>query len=192
MVRVIIGSIAAAIAMFVLGFLLYATPLSRLAYTSVSNDQAAAVQQAMAANLPKTGTYAIPGMDTPEQTNMYSRGPIATIHYNTNGFAATDPAMLVTGLVFYFVIALIIGFALLGIDRRVTDFPSRAKLVVAFAVAASALLHLSEPIFYRHDWGHFIYLFVADAILLAAGGLVIARWFLAKPDAAMPGAPTDV
>ncbi|MDT9599227.1 hypothetical protein [Sphingosinicella rhizophila] len=192
MVRLIIGSAAAAVAMFVLGFLLYATPLSRLGYASLSNEQAAAVQQAMAANLPRTGTYAVPGMDTAEQTNMYSRGPIATVHYNTDGFAATDPAMLAGGLVFYFVVALIIGLALIGIDRRVPDFPSRAKLVIAFAVAASALLHLSEPIFYRHDWGHFIYLFIADAILLAAGGLVIARWFLAKADAAMPGAPTDV
>src|SRR5688572_8648345 len=144
MTRIILGAICSAVAMFVIGFILYATPLARLGYASVSNDQAAAVQQAMAANLPRTGTYAIPGVDTAEQTNMYSQGPIATIHYNIKGFAAVDPSVLAGGLAFYFVISLLIGLALIGIDRRVPDFPSRAKLVVTFAIAASAFIHLSE------------------------------------------------
>ena len=192
MTRIILGAICSAVAMFVLGFILYATPLARIGYADIDNAQAAAVQQAMAANLPKTGTYAIPGDDTAEKTNMYSSGPIATVHYNTKGFAAEDVSMMAGGFAFYFVIALLIGLGLIGIDGRVTDFASRAKLVVAFAVAASAFTHLSEPIFMHHDWPHFIYLFVADALLLAAGGLVIARWFLARANAAPAGAPTDV
>lgn len=192
MTRIILGAICSAVAMFVIGFILYATPLAKLAYTSIDNQQAAAVQQAMAANLPKTGTYAIPGVDTPEQTNMYSQGPIATVHYNIKGFAAVDPTMLAGGLAFYFVISMLTGLALIGIDRRVTDFPSRAKLVVTFAVAASAFIHFSGPIFYHHDWRHFIYLFVADALMLSAAGLIIARWFLARENEAPVGVPTDV
>lgn len=176
--RVIIGAAAAAIAMFIIGFIFYATPLARLAYGSIDNAQAAAVQQSLAANLPSTGTYSVPGVDTPETTIMYGQGPIATVHYNTSGFAPADPASLVGGLVFYFVVALLVGLALVGISDRVLDFGSRARLVVVFAVAASALMNLGEPIFYHHDWGHFIYLFIADAIMLAAGGLIIARWFM--------------
>jgi len=192
MVRVIIGAIPAAIAMFLIGFIWYATPLKNFGYANLDNAQAAAVQQSMAASLPKTGTYAIPGVDTAEQTDMYARGPIATIHYSSRGFAAMDPAALVGGLVFYLVIALLIGLALVGIDRRVADFPSRAKLVVIFAVASSALIHLSEPIFYHHDWGHFIYRFIGDALMLAAAGLIIARWFLPKGESAAPAtARTD-
>ena len=98
---------------------------------------------------------------------------------------------LVGGLVFYFVIALLLGLALIGIDRRVPDFPSRAKLVVIFAVAASAFMHLSEPIFYHHDWPHFLYLFVGDALMLSAAGLIIARWFLPKGQSAPADAPTE-
>ena len=176
--RVIIGAAAAAVAMFILGFIFYATPLTRLSYGSIDNAQAATVQQTLAANLPGTGTYAVPGVDTAEKTVMYGRGPIATIHYNMSGFAQADPASLVGGLIFYFVIALLLGVALVGIAGRIPDFASQARAIVISTVAASAFMHLSEPIFYHHDWGHFIYLFLADAVMLAAGGLIIARWFL--------------
>jgi hypothetical protein len=176
--RVIIGAAAAAVAMFILGFIFYATPLAKLSYGTVDNAQAAAVQQSLAQNLPRTGTYAVPGVDTAEKTVMYGQGPVATVHYNSRGFAPADPASLIGGLVFYFVIALLLGVALVGIAGRVPDFGSQARAIVISTVAASAFMHLSEPIFYHHDWGHFLYLFIADAIMLAAGGLIIARWFL--------------
>ena len=176
--RVIIGAVAAAFAMFIIGFIFFATPLAKLANAHIENGPAAAIQQTLATNLPKTGTYFVPGADTPEKTVMYGQGPIATIHYNTSGYPVSDPSVLITGFVFDFIIAMLIGAALAGIAGRVTDFGSRARLVVIFAVAASAYMHLGEPIWYHHDWPHFIYLFIGDAVALAAAGLIIARWFL--------------
>ena len=191
MPRVIIGSVVAAVAMFIIGFLFFATPLAKLGMASLDDRQAAAVQQAMAANLPRTGTYSIPGMDTQAQTNMFSRGPIATVHYNVRGFAATDTTSLAMGFVLNFLVSLLIGAALIGIDRRVPDFGSRARVAVIIALAATAFTHLGEPIYWHHDWGHFIYLFIADGAALAAAGLVVA-WFLPKARAAPVDAPTDV
>jgi hypothetical protein len=178
MVRVLIGSIVAAVTMFILGFIFYATPLASMHVDALDNAQAATVQQTLAANVPSTGTYVVPDPGTSEQTVMYGQGPIATIHYNSGGFATTDAGALIGGLVLDFFAALLIGAALLGIDRRVPDFASRAKLVLLFSAAASAYMHLIEPIMYHHDWVHFIYLFIADFITLSAAGLVIARWFL--------------
>jgi len=190
--RVIIGAIVAAIAMFFIGFIFFATPLAKLGMASIDDGQAAAVQQALAANLPRTGTYSVPGMDTQAQTNMFSRGPIATIHYNTGGFAAMDPASLVKGLVLNFLVALLIGAALIGIDRRVPDLGSRARVAVIVAVAATAYTHLGEPLYWHHDWGHFLYLFIADSAILAAAGIIVA-WFLPRSRAAAPAdAPVDV
>ena len=192
MARVIIGAVVATIAMFFIGFIFFATPLSRLGTASIDDPQAAAVQQAMAANLPRTGTYTVPGVDTREQTNMYSRGPIATVHYNTGGFAAFDAAALVKGLVLNFLVALLIGAALIGIDRRVPDLGSRARVAVIIAVAATAFTRLGQPIYWHHDWGHAIYLFIADALALAAAGVIIA-WFLPRSRTVAPAdAPTDV
>ena len=109
MVRVIIGAAVAAVVMLVIGFIFFGTPLAKLGMASLDDAQAAAIQQSLAANLPRTGTYSVPGVDTPAQTNMFSQGPIATVHYNTGGFAAADAKALVMGLVFNFIIALLIG-----------------------------------------------------------------------------------
>ena len=191
MIRVLIGSVAAAFAMFVIGFIFFATPLAKLGSGTLGNAEAAAIQQSLASNLPRTGTYFVPSADTPEQTVMYGQGPIATVHYNVGGFAAMEPATLVKGLVLNFIVALLIGAALIGIDRRVPDLGSRARVAVIIAVAASAFIHLGEPIYWHHDWGHFIYLFIADSVMLATAGFIVA-WFLPKARAAPTDAPVEV
>jgi hypothetical protein len=190
--RVVIGALAAAVAMFIIGFIFFATPLYKIGVAGLDNAQAAAVQQSLAANLPGTGTYFVPGADTPEKTVMYGQGPIATIHYNTRGYPVADPSTLVGGFVFEFVVALLIGLALVGVADRAHDFASRVRLVAFFSIAASAFMHLGEPIWYHHDWRHFIYLFIADAAALTAGGAIIARWFLGGVRRAGADAPTDV
>lgn len=197
MIRVILGSAAAAIAMFVIGFIFFGPlGLTNLSTASVDDVQAAAVQQSLAQNLPRTGTYVVPNHDSSAaQTVMYGQGPNATIHYNTSGFAASmDTASLLQGLVFNFIIALLFGLALLGIDRRVGDFRTRARTVSIVAVAAVAFTHLGEPIYMHHDWPHFIYLFVADSLRLVAAGVILA-WFLpvraAEAPAVVPAPAAD-
>ena len=182
MIRVVIGAVPAALAMFVIGFIFFASGLQNIASRGLDDAHAASVQQSLAANLQGTGTYVVPAPESSSaQTVMYGKGPIATVHYNAGGFPATDPTSLLSGLVLNFIVALLIGAALIGIDQRNSDFGSRARLVGIFAVAASAYMHLGEPVYYHHDWPHFIYLFVADAAALIAAGLIIARWFLPPP-----------
>jgi len=167
--------------MFFIGFIFFGpTGLSHIATGSVTDAQAAAIQQSLAANLPNTGTFTVPSSESsPSQTVMYGQGPIATIHYNTAGFAAMDTKALGIGFAFDFVIALLIGLALLGISGRVEDFGSKARVAMIIAIAAAAYVHLSEPIYYHHDWPHFVYSFVADGLMLGAAGLILA-WFLTR------------
>ena len=181
MPKMLLGAVAAAIAMFLVGFVFFGTPLDLIAYSSTGTAEQAAVQQALAVNLPQTGTYAIPAASDAVTTNLYSKGPIATIHYNTSGFGVMESGTLIAGFVHELIVALILGFALLGIAGRVSDFASRARLVVLVSVAGGVMMHLGEPIWYHHDWTHFIYLFIGDVAMMIAGGLVIARWFLPRP-----------
>lgn len=190
--KILLGALVAAVAMFIIGAIFFATPLRGLGQGNLGNTEAAQVQSALAANLPRTGTYLIPDGGTQEQTVMYGQGPIATVHYNTEGFAAFDAGSMLAGFVLYLIVALLIATALWSIERQVRDFTSRAKVVAVLAVAASAYIHLKMPIFYHHGWGHYFYFFVADALTLAAGGLIIAKWFLPRNRAAPADAPSDV
>ncbi len=178
MVRVLLGSLIAAVAMFIIGLLFFQTPLNSIHVRSVDNVAAATVQQVLAANMPVTATYHVPYPGTPEQTVMYGQGPIATIHYNSRGVSGADAQSVIGGLVLDFVAALLMGAALIGIDRRVPDFGSRARIVALFALAGAGLSDLSLPIWHHVDWPYAIYRFVANVVILAVGGLIIARWFL--------------
>lgn len=189
--RVIIGAVAAAIAMFIVGAIFLATPLIGVGWGTVDNLPAAEVRGALAANLPESGTYLVPGTQTPEQTAMYGQGPVATIHYNVGG-SALDPATMLLAFVFYLVIAFFLAGGLWAVERQVRDFGSRARVVVAFVVAISAYANFRMPVWYHHDWGNAFYFFLADAVTLIAGGLIIARWFLPRARSAPAEAPTEV
>lgn len=184
--KVIVGAAAAAIAMFVVGFIFYATPLKDIHIKSLPDANAAALQQSLAANVPATGTYHVPSGDTQAQTVMYGQGPVATVHYNSGGFPTMDSAAMIGGLVLDYIAMLLIGLALAAVGERIGDFGTRARIVILFALGASAYMHLGEPIWYHHDWGHFTYLFIGDAAALIAGGLVLARWFLPRPAVVAP------
>lgn len=176
--RFIIGCVAAAAAMFVIGFIFLATPLHMLGFSSVNDAASASIQNSLAANLPATGTYMVPSTNSAAGTILYGRGPVATVHYNMGGFAVADPRAMLAGFVHMLVSVTVLGLGLLLVAGRVTDFPSRARLVLYVSLASGIFMHLGEPIWFHHDWRNAVYLFMADFIMLAAGGLIIARWFL--------------
>jgi hypothetical protein len=189
MIKLAIGSFVAAIAMFVTGFIFFATPIGMIAYSSANETQSAAVQAALAANLPQTGTYMVPDPSTQSGTTLYGQGPVATVHYNSKGFSLSDMSGVGYGFVQELIVCILLAGALSTLDRRIPDFASRAKIVVLFSVAASAMINLGNPIWLHHGWTYWTYSFVAEAAMLIAAGLVIARWFL--PVAAeMPAVPS--
>lgn len=173
--RALIGGVAAAVVMFILGFIFYATPLYKLGSTSVGNAQAAAVQLSMAQNLPTTGTYFVPSGDTPEQAVMYGRGPVATIHYNTGGFSIADPAIMIGGFLHMLVVSLLLAVGLYTLSVYIPSFGERLRLLVLGVVGAAVFMRLGDPIWFHQDWNHAIYLFIADCVSLIAAGLVILK-----------------
>ncbi|HKR16589.1 hypothetical protein [Rhizorhapis sp.] len=182
MVRTILGGIAGGFAMYVVGFIFWGTPLSRIALSKTGDLESATIQQALAANLTESGSgsYPIPWPGTPQGTTLYGRGPTAMVHFNTSGFPVMDSAALLAGLILAIVSALIIAFALRTVGHYFADFGLRARLVAAFAVAIPLYIHIGQPIFNHAPWPYFVYSFVCDVLGFLAAGLVIARWFLPR------------
>jgi hypothetical protein len=186
MFKLALGSLAAAFAMFITGFLYFAGPMAMLGYGTASEAQNAAVQTALAANLPATGTYMIPDPSTQAGTILYGKGPVATVHYNSQGFSLESMDGIVWGFGLYLVVAILIAAALSQLGNRVTDFRSRATIVVCFSLATSVMLTLGDPIWLHQDWTYAIFGFIGNALMLIIAGLVIARWFLPKAAEAAP------
>lgn len=173
--RALVGGVVGAIAMFIIGFIFYATPLYKLGSGSLNNAQAAAVQQAMAANIPETGTYFVPSGDTPEQSVMYGRGPVATVHYNTGGFSMADPGVMVGGFIHMLVVSLLMAVGLSTLSLHIPGLGERVRILVLGVVGAALFMRLGDPIWFHQDWGHAIYLFIADCVALIVAGLVILK-----------------
>ena len=66
MPRMLLGAIAAAVAMFILGFIFFATPLQFIGFGSVDAAQSANLQAALAQNIAATGTYVVPIRPAPK------------------------------------------------------------------------------------------------------------------------------
>lgn len=185
MARVTIGGILGGIAMWIVGFLFWGTPLSRIALSAVDDATGAAVQTALRQNLGPSGAgaYPVPWPGTDAGTVLFGQGPSAMIFYHPGGLPVVDSAALIGGLVLAVVCALLIGFALWAVSDRVTTFSARMKLVVPFALAAATYIDLGQPIFNHMPWGYFVYLWISDVVSLVAAGAIIARWFLPRTTA---------
>ncbi|HEY0446964.1 MAG TPA: hypothetical protein VGD19_10985 [Allosphingosinicella sp.] len=188
--RALVGAVAAAVAMFILGFIFFATPIAGLGLDSVPDAQAAAVQASLAQSLPETGTYSVPSGLTSSQTVMYGQGPIATIHYNSRGYAIGDAQTMIAGFVHMLVVALLLAAALGSLSRFVPRFGEQTRLLVLAVLAATVFMRLGEPVRYHHDWTYAIYLFVTDTISLLVAGLIILK-LLPRAAAAPAGARAE-
>lgn len=175
MFKTLIGGLLGGLAMYLIGFLFWGTPLSNLAYSSIDGQASATLQAQLAQALAQSGTgvYAIPSPGSSEGTILYGKGPVAKVMFNTAGFPVVDSSSLIAGLVLALIVGVILAFAL----RAVTiDAATRGRAAILFAFAAVLWMHIGQPIFNHAPWAYFLYLAFSDFLGLAAAGLIAARF----------------
>jgi hypothetical protein len=180
MVRTLIGGLVGGVIIFIMGFIFWASPLGAIPFSTSSDSQAAAVQTSLAQNLTPhgTGTYLIPDPRTREGANLYTKGPVATVSYNTAGYSPEDMSALLPGFILACVAGLLIAFGLASVGGGGRSFGSLARLVVLFTLGFTVWECLTNPIFMHADWRFWIYSFFAESVSFILAGLVIARWFM--------------
>lgn len=179
MIRILIGSILGGLLQFIVGFLFWGTPLSRIAFSVASDAQNAAVQTALAQNLLASGTYYVPWPDTAQGTVLHGRGPVAMILYNIHGFPQMEPSSLIGGLILSILSMLLLGLALHTVAARVADFASRMKIVLFASLGVTLYAIIGQPIYnFYMPWGYWIYLAISLIAGFLAGGFVLAKWFV--------------
>ena len=174
MVRSVIGGLLGGLAMYIIGFIFWGTPLSALAFSRAGDQESANLQAALAQGLNATGTgvYVIPDPATAQGTILYGHGPIAQVFYNSSGFPVTDGASLIGGLILALAVGILIALAL---RFALADFGSRMRVTILFSIAAVLWLHIGQPVFNHAPWGYFLYLAFSDFVALAAAGLIAAK-----------------
>ena len=180
MIKLMFGTLVAAVAMFITAFVYYAGPLGEAGFSKAGENESAVLQQALKSNLLDTGTYVIPYPGTQTGTTLYGNGPVATVHYNQGGFPLESTDGMIWGFALYLAGAALMAGALSQLDRRVPDFKSRATIVICFALGATGLNVLTDPIFKHWDWSYALFAFVGNTLILCVGGLILARWFMPK------------
>ena len=176
MQRLVIGALVAGAAMWVLGFVLYGL-LFGVGWSQAPEATQLAVQAALK-QLPGSGTYYIPVGDTPAMMAAFTKGPVAQISYNASGFPAVDTTVFIAGYIQFAVVAAMIGWLLMGLG--IASFGARLRVVCGMAAIAVVYIHLADPIWYHADWRNPLYKSLCDFIILGAGGLIMARWFVRR------------
>jgi hypothetical protein len=192
MIRTFIGGLVGGLILFVAGFIFWATPLGEIPYSHAPDAQNADVQLALSRNLTPTGTgtYIVPAYGSADGAQNYARGPIATVHFNTDGFSPDDMAMMLPGLIAALISGLLIAFGLAAVGGGGRSYAATARLVVLFSLGFCIWQFLASPIFNHFGWRFWIYSFVVQSVTWILAGLVIARWFLPAPRAeAVPAEP---
>lgn len=173
MIRLLIGSLVAAVATFLLGFVFFATPVSELGYKTASIESQKAVQDALR-TLGETGTYYVPDGETPGAVALHEAGPTAIVKVNMQGSPSSDPAVLARGFAHMAFSMLVLGLFLWVLRNALPTFASRVMPVLFLAAVAAIWTRLGEPIWWRTDWANALYSAGTDFASLAVGGLIMA------------------
>lgn len=186
MPKLLLGSVLGGLAMWIVGFIFWGTPLSRMALTSTDEPTSAALHGLLAQHLGPlgTGAYPVPWTGTPAGTQLYGQGPTGMIFFNSQGFALNDSGALIGGLILAIMCVAIAGFALRSVAGGL-DFGAKLRLIMLVSVAVTAYSNIGQPVFNHMPWGYFIYLWISDFVSWIAAGAVLA-WALPKPSVVQP------
>ncbi|WP_242124652.1 hypothetical protein [Sphingobium sp. Sx8-8] len=181
MIKTLLGGLIGGVAMYLVGFVFWGTPLSALAFHRADAAASGQLQAAMAQALTATGTgvYVVPDPATAQGTILYGKGPVAMVFYNNGGFPVTDASALIGGLILALVVGLLIAFMLRFIGA---DFAQRARVTLIFSLASILWLHIGQAVFNHAPWGYILYLAFSDFLALVAAGLVAAKIMESRSD----------
>lgn len=179
--RLGLAALAAAFILFFWGFFWFGiSSMARQVLPSLP-ETARPVIAAMAASGLPSGSYMYPAYDdsTPEMTARtiadYAAGPVAMIHYRSQGAGFMDPVVMLTGFVHFFISALIVGWLSVISGAPLPSFRARWLVVAVSGILIGFAGRFSEPIWYSLPWGFFLYYAAFDASGWSLAGLAMAR-----------------
>jgi hypothetical protein len=191
MKRILLASALGGLTVFVWGFLSWAVlPWHRATLKSIP-DEAPLIEQ-MQQRLPASGVYLFPAEPQDpnaavqnEYTERFRRGPIGYIFYRMPGVDGMDPAVMLLGLLFFCLSALIAASLLSTTSAVITTYSARVFFVALLGVFTALESHVNTWNWLQYP-GQFSLVNTLDVIAAwLLGGIVIAA--IVRPPKVLPG-----
>ena len=181
MKRLLLGSFLAALAMFIWGFVFWATPVSSGAFESTGNY--AEIGEALNDLLPADGAYHVPwyGVEEEQMLSLHEQGPLATIHYRRAGAPMGAPSVMVFGFIHMLITAGLLAFLLRMALPALHTYGQRAGFVALAGVAAAFWFEMADPIWWYQSLTAHLYAGFYSIIAFVIAGLVLAK-FVTRED----------
>ncbi len=175
------GSIAAAIAVFIWGFLFWGTAIAD-PFDHVTPEQETTIAANLSTGFSEPGVYSIPDQANGTEEEWIARheaGPVAIVRVRPEGVNPMAPAKMAGGFVH-----MLVSIAFMAAALRLTNLQSygqRLQLVLVTALAGTTFATLTDPIWFHATWGYFVWLMIYYMISWLIAGAILARFI--KPEA---------
>lgn len=177
MKRLFAGSLVVALVLWVWSTVFYVIlPIPYYTMSETADDIAAG--QALKEHFPETGTYILPGRyaDDDVRKQMRAEGPVATIYYTRDGSPEASPVKILIGTFNSIVIGLILGAAMLLLNRYTTDYWAHVAIGTTFGMAYTAYPRFADIIWSDFPPGYQLMMIFSDGFSWILIVLVMA-WF---------------
>ena len=175
MLKLGLGALLAAVAMFLWGFFFWGSKLIDH-FGHVSPEAETALTEALKANLTADAVYVLPDYKNGTEEEVMARasaGPIALINFH----AAGTPPMATTlamGFVHMLITTAILAFFVQLTLPAAPAYMDRVKLVAVFGAAAAIYAQLGNPIWWHYPWAFSASGALYDFVSYVLAGLILA------------------
>jgi len=185
MVRMILGALSVAVVLWVWSTLFYVvSPIPYYTVSATNDDLAAGA--ALKEHFPESGTYILPGRynSSDVRSLMRREGPVSTIYIKREGSPEASPVKILIGTFNSFVIGLLIGAAMLLLNKHTTNYWSHVAIGCTFGIAYTAYPRFADIIWSDFPPGYQLMMIFSDGFSWILCVMVMA--YFTRPGPARP------
>lgn len=174
---ILVGSLLSAVALMILGFVFWATPVSSPGFGS--NLDMEAVRIALRDAATESGTYVIPdqySLDKEAFEAAHNAGPLGIMHINLDGRPPMQPTVFIIGFIHNFVTAMILAILLQMAIPALPSYTGRVMFCMFVGVFASVWENFTAPIWFNTPWSFYVVRTIYTVIAMTMVGAILARF----------------
>ncbi len=186
MKELLLGSVIAAVALFLWGFVYWVvSPIPYTALKAVADDAAAGHD--LLEHFPESGTYYLPDPKNPDMDEMdtlHRQGPVAMINIDVDGAVPGSPSVMLAGFAHMLVTTLMISLLMRLTGNSLVTYGDRVLFVFLAGVIVAFWTRISDVIWWGLGLPWQMYNAIYDVSAWLIAGLILAKFVGPKKSSA--------